>query len=71
MPLPPYVYRFNPPMSNLDFQSARLDFHRIQWERDEGLEDRFALDITLQTGELLVQQCEFLEAKLNDEVCNS
>ncbi len=36
-----------------------VDFQRIRWEREDGLDDEFALDTTVHSGELLIEQCEF------------
>lgn len=70
MPHSPYLQHVEAPVSEHEFAASKYDFQRIRWERDEGIDDRFALDTTLHSGELLIEQCEFLEAKLTIKVCN-
>lgn len=70
MPHSPYFRQVEPPLSDLDFATSKYDFQRIRWEREDGLDDGFALDTTLHSGELLIEQCEFLETKLTIKVCN-
>jgi len=64
MPHSPYIQQVEAQVSEQDFAAFRYDFQRIRWERDEGIDDIFAQDTTLHNGELLIEQCEFLEAKV-------
>lgn len=70
MPHSPYIQQVDPPISDNDIVTFRHDLQRIRWERDDGIDDKFAIDTTLHSGELLLEQCEFLEAKLTIKVCN-
>lgn len=64
----PYIQQIEPPLSGVGYATAKYDFQRIRWDREEGLDDTFAQDTMLHSGELLIEQCEFLEAKLNLKV---
>lgn len=70
MPHSPYVKQVYPPISDGDLATVRGDLHRIRWKHNDGIDDIYAVDMALNNGELLLEQCEFLEAKLTIKVCN-
>ena len=71
MPHSPYIRQVHPPISDNDLETFRHDLQRIRWERDDGIDDKFAVDTALNIGEPLLEHCEFLEAKLTIKVCKN
>lgn len=70
MPHSPYIQPVHPPIIDSDLATFRHDLQRTRWERDDGIDNKFAVEKLLNIGELVMEQCEFLEAKLMIKVCN-
>lgn len=69
MPHSPYIQPVHPPIIDSDLVTFKHDLQRTRWERDDNMNDKFTVDTLLNIGELVMEQCEFLEAKLTIKVC--
>lgn len=66
MPHSPYTQIVYPPIKDLASYEQDLRSHRAQYDNDE--EDYDAIYNLLNIGDDLLEQCKFLEEKLNMKV---
>jgi len=67
MPHSPYRITISAPIKDLDFYRQELRQSRARWECDA--EDRYEMiEPLLDNGDTLIEQCEFLETKLDFKV---